>query len=42
MIDPKSDDLRTKLQQYVSVGCERKDLKWRMNKLVPTARKDRT
>ena len=42
MIDPISDDLRTKLQQYASVGCERKDLKWKMNRPVPTARKERT
>ena len=42
MIDPISEDLLTNLQQYASVGCERKDLKWRMNRPVPTARKERT
>ena len=42
MIDPMSDDLPIKLWQYASVGCERKDLKWKMNSPVPTARKDRT
>ena len=42
MMEPVSDDLLTNCLQYACVGFDSKDLKWKMNIPVPTARKDRT
>ena len=41
MMEPVSDDLLTNCLQYACVGFESKELKWKMNMPVPTARKDR-
>lgn len=42
MIEPYSDDLLTNMQQYKYVDGESRVLKWKMNRLVPNARKDKT
>ena len=41
MIEPYSDDLLTNMQQYTYVDRESRVLKWKMNRLVPTNRKDK-
>ena len=42
MMEPYSDDLLTNMQQYTYVDRESRVLKWKMNRLVPNARKDKT